>query len=221
MILVNEKLGFLFFDTPLSIQGIRRSLKRYVPGTTELPFSSTVPLRYVDLLYNPLYNNLIESCNKLTFGVIRNPFDYMIAMYEYFINGSTEAVSWHGKIALEKDALREQMRLASRGFDNFVLNDKDYQYLHSRPFCGNKFTQQTMWLHGVQKVYKFDDITPLLNDLFKIGGGTLPAYMDGDVPPAQDLASKRKRYYTNPLVVDMITKMFPEDFRIGEFSQSV
>jgi hypothetical protein len=217
--LLNTNLKFVFVDTPLSISAIRNSLLQYVRGTTadlKLP----TPIRYNDLKYLEAYQHLRQE-DYWSFGVIRNPFDYMIALYEYYVKGSPDNVAWCRGIELERDAVRERQRLQSRGFDRFVLGGEecDYAYLHSRPFCGDKFTQQSLWLDGVDNIYTFENITPLLNDLFERGGGTLPSYNDGDhVPHPSDLQALRKKYYTNPDVVELITIKFQQDFQIGGYS---
>ena len=56
-----------------------------------------------------------EEWDKLyTFGVIQNPFDRIIDMYEFLTEDTSDRVAWIKGIKDRKEAVREQHRLKSK-----------------------------------------------------------------------------------------------------------
>ena len=93
MFVANEKKKILFVNHPLSVDQVAETLETYIPENN--PKNEYKGEK--DIL--PYFCYSIDIKNKIgakewdklfTFGVIRNPFDRMIEMYEFFTEGSYE-----------------------------------------------------------------------------------------------------------------------------------
>jgi len=218
----NPKSNFIFIYTPLAIPQIGENIKHYMIGSKDVDLNEYKGKK--DILPYMAYSLNIKAelgaeewDSNYTFGIIRNPFDYMIEMYEFYVNGPVDRIAWCKGIKETKDAIKEQHRIKSRGFAKWVLDDKDYDYLHSFPFCGPRLTSQLVWLSEVNDIFCFENTTPLLNKLFKVTKTTLPSF--AGVPTKRELKNKRADYYDrNPKVVDLITDSFREEIKMFNFT---
>ena len=224
MFLYNQKHNFIHVDIPLGIPAVSTTIKNFI-GSDDVKL---IPNKYKDkenilpyFCYSvDLKNKIGEENwnNTYTFGVVRNPYDYMIALWEYYVDGPSDYIAWCKSITETSDAVREQYRIKSRGFDNWLLEDKDYDYLHSFPFCGDRLTSQTVWLSEVNDIFSFENTTPLLKKLFELTEVPLPSFK-GDVPLAKDLKKKRAIYFGNSKkAVDLIGDSFKKEIEMFNYT---
>ena len=219
----NPKHNFIFVYTPLIISAIPQNIRYYILG------GENIEVNQYNETKNILPNHFCYSLDikyaigkeewdkNYTFGIVRNPFDYMIEMYEFFTEGPSDRVAWCRGIREVKDAVKEQHRLKSRGFKRWMLEDKDYDYLHSSPFCGPRLTSQMIWLSEVEDVFCFEDSTPLLNKLFKVTQTTIPSFRG--VPTKRELQNKRANYYDQDNeLIDLVASSFKDEIDKFKFT---
>ena len=216
MFIANEKYKMLFVDYPLSMDQVSFTIEQYIHDNNKkneykgqkdiLPyFCYSVDIR----------NKIgIKEWKKLyTFGVIRNPFDRMIDMYEFFTEGTYERLAWCRGIRESKEAIREQHRLKSRGFTKWLTDDPAYDQLHTAPFCGYRFTPQINWLSEVNDIFTFEKSSPLLNKIYKLSKTTLPSFKG--VAEVKATKLKRANYYKlKPKAIEIVADSFREDIKI-------
>ena len=222
MFFYNPKHNFLFVNIPLEIGALPQTIRMYLPGEKEVTENKYKDLKKIP----PYYCHSTEIKNRIgdenwdntyTFGIVRNPFDYIIAMWEYYTASSAEKIAWCRGIKDQSEAVREQHRLKSRGFTKWLLEDRDYDYLHSFPFCGDRLTSQTVWLSDVNDIFSFEQTTPLLAKLFELTKITIPSFKGG-VPKRKELQSKRASYFgQSKEAVDLIADSFKREIEMFNY----
>ena len=216
MFVANEKKKILFVNHPLAVDQVAETLETYIPDNN--PKNEYKGEK--DIL--PYFCYSIDIKNKIgakewdklfTFGVIRNPFDRMIEMYEFFTEGSYERLAWCRGIKETKEAIREQHRLKSRGFVKWLTDDPAYDHLHTAPFCGYRFTPQVNWLSEVNEIFTYEKSSPLLNKVYKKTKVTLPSFKG--VQDQKKAKIKRANYYKlKPKAIEIVTDSFCIDIEI-------
>jgi len=218
----NNKYNFIFVYTPLIVSAIPENIRHYILGGKDSEVNEYKNKKNIlpNLCYSLNIKHAIgedEWNNNYTFGIVRSPFDYLIDMYEFFTEGPPDRVAWCRGIKETKDAVKEQYRLKSRGFRNWLLNDRNYDYLHSSPFCGPRLTSQMVWLSEVNDVFCMEQTTPLLNKLFELSRITLPSFQG--VPSQKDLKIKRASYFgRDNELIDLVTGSFKQEIERFGFS---
>ena len=220
MFIANEKHKFIFVDIPLSIQQIPETINDYVLDCC--PVNSYK--KHKNIL--PFFCYSVDIKNKIgptewkklyTFGVIRNPFDRMVDMFDFFATGPVDRIAWCRGIKNTKAAIREQHRLQSRGFVKWLTDDKDYEYLHTTPFCGHRLTPQVNWLSEVKEIFSFEHTSPLLNKVFKLTQTTLPSYRG--VMTKRERLEKRASYFkSSQPAIDLVADSFKEDIKMFKYT---
>jgi len=224
MFIHNPKYNFIYVRIPLEITAVLHTVKDFIDADN----AKLITNKYKDkenILPHFCYSLDIKNRigeenwnNAYTFGVVRNPYDYMIALWEYYVDGPPDNIAWCKSITETADVIREQYRIKSRGFSNWLLEDKDYDYLHSFPFCGDRLTSQTVWLSEVNDIFAFENTTPLLNKLFELTGIPLPSFK-GDVPHPKELMKKRATYFgNNKKAVDLIGDSFKKEIEMFNYT---
>lgn len=219
MFFYNPKFNFFFIDTPLSVQGIPLNIRNYIHSGEKATVKPNVfngrtimPSRFC---YSAELKQIVGPKiwdEAYTFGVIRNPFDYVVAMYEFYVDGPVDRIAWSRGIKEPAEALREQYRLRSRGFLNWLTVDEDYNYLHSSPFCGYRFTPQSAWLTETNDIFCFENTTPMLNKIFALTKTTLPSFR---AETQKELKEKRAGYFKgSTAATTLVTDSFKADFEI-------
>jgi len=216
MFIANEKHKMLFVDLPVSMDQVSYTIGEYILNNNK----KNVYKGEKDIL--PYFCYSIDIKNKIgvkewnklyTFGVIRNPFDRMISMYEFFTEGTYERLAWCRGIKESKEAIREQHRLKSRGFTKWLTDDPVYDHLHTAPFCGYRFTPQVNWLSEVNDIFTFEKSSSLLNKIYKISKTTLPSFKG--VAEQKEIKLKRANYYKlKPKAIEIVADSFREDIKI-------
>ena len=96
----NPKHNFIFVYTPLIISAIPQNIRYYILG------GENIEVNQYNETKNILPNHFCYSLDikyaigkeewdkNYTFGIVRNPFDYMIEMYEFFTEGPSDRVAW-------------------------------------------------------------------------------------------------------------------------------
>ena len=100
MFLYNQKHNFIHVDIPLGIPAVSTTIKNFI-GSEDIKI---IPNKYKDkenilpyFCYSvDLKNKIGEENwnNTYTFGVVRNPYDYMIALWEYYVDGPSDYIAW-------------------------------------------------------------------------------------------------------------------------------
>ena len=218
MFIASDEINFLYVDYPLSVQQVPESLKQYILKCNEANTYKEKENILPYFCYSIDIKNAIskEEWDKLyTFGIIHNPYDRIIDMYEFLTEDTSDRVAWIKGIKDRKEAVREQHRLKSRGFIQWLVDDKSYDYLHTSPFCGYRFTPQINWLSEVKDIYSFHHTTPLMNKLFELAGVTMPSFKG--LKSSAELKYRRDRYFKgNQKAIDLIEDLFKEDLNIIE-----
>ena len=216
MFIANEKHNILFVNHPLSVDQVTQTIEMYIPENNKKNEYKGEEKILPHFCYSIDIRNRIgiEEWKKLyTFGVIRNPFDRMIDMYEFFTEGSYERLAWCRGIKENKEAIREQHRLKSRGFVKWLTDDPAYDHLHTAPFCGYRFTPQVNWLSEVNDIFTFEKSSSLLNKIYKISKTTLPSFKG--VAEQKEIKLKRANYYKlKPKAIEIVADSFREDIKI-------
>jgi len=216
MFIANEKYKLLMVDHPLSVKQITDTIQEYIHDNNKkneykgekniLPyFCYSLDIR------NKIGKN--EWDKLYTFGVIHNPYDRMIDLYEFFTEDTYERIAWCKGITDSKEAIREQHRLRSRGFTKWLTDDPTYDHLHTAPFCGYRFTPQVNWLSEVNELFTYEKSSALLNKIFKLTKTTLPSFK-GTIGQ-RDLKARRASYYkSKPKAIEIVTDSFKEDIKV-------
>ena len=216
MFIANEKHKLLMVDYPLSIIQVIKTLEEYLFENNKINEYKKEKDILPHFCYSVDIRNKIglKEWKKLyTFGVIRNPYDRMIDMYEFFTEGTYERLAWCRGIKESKEAIREQHRLKSRGFTKWLCDDPHYDHLHTSPFCGYRFTPQVNWLSEVNDIFTFERSSPFLNMIYKLTKTTLPSFKG--IALQKDIKIKRASYYKkHPKAIEIITDSFKEDIKI-------
>ena len=216
MFIANEKHKMLFVDLPVSMDQVSYTIGEYILDNNKKNVYKGKKNILPYFCYSIDIKNEIgvKEWNKLyTFGVIRNPFDRMISMYEFFTEGTYERLAWCRGIKESKEAIREQHRLKSRGFTKWLTDDPVYDHLHTAPFCGYRFTPQVNWLSEVNDIFTFEKSSSLLNKIYKISKTTLPSFKG--VAEQKEIKLKRANYYKlKPKAIEIVADSFREDIKI-------
>ena len=216
MFIANEKHKMLFVDLPVSMDQVSYTIGEYILDNNKKNVYKGKKNILPYFCYSIDIKNEIgvKEWNKLyTFGVIRNPFDRMISMYEFFTEGTYERLAWCRGIKESKEAIREQHRLKSRGFTKWLTDDPAYDHLHTAPFCGYRFTPQVNWLSEVNDIFTFEKSSSLLNKIYKISKTTLPSFKG--VAEQKEIKLKRANYYKlKPKAIEIVAASFREDIKI-------
>ena len=216
MFIANEKHKMLFVDLPVSMDQVSYTIGEYILDNNKKNVYKGKKNILPYFCYSIDIKNEIgvKEWNKLyTFGVIRNPFDRMISMYEFFTEGTYERLAWCRGIKESKEAIREQHRLKSRGFTKWLTDDPVYDNLHTAPFCGYRFTPQVNWLSEVNDIFTFEKSSSLLNKIYKISKTTLPSFKG--VAEQKEIKMKRANYYKlKPKAIEIVADSFREDIKI-------
>jgi len=216
MFIANEKYKMLFVEQPLAMDQVGQTIEHYIHENNKRNEYKGKKNILPHFCYSIDIRNQIgvkEWKNLYTFGVIRNPFDRMIDMYEFFTEGTYERLAWCRGIKDSKEAIREQHRLKSRGFTKWLTDDTFYDHLHTAPFCGYRFTPQVNWLSEVNDIFTFEKSSPLLNKVYKLSQTTLPSFKGVD--EQKKIKIKRAKYYkTQPKAVEIVSDSFREDIKI-------
>ena len=216
MFIANEKHKMLFVDLPVSMDQVSYTIGEYILNNNKKNVYKGKKNILPYFCYSIDIKNEIgvKEWNKLyTFGVIRNPFDRMISMYEFFTEGTYERLAWCRGIKESKEAIREQHRLKSRGFTKWLTDDPVYDHLHTAPFCGYRFTPQVNWLSEVNDIFTFEKSSSLLNKIYKISKTTLPSFKG--VAEQKEIKLKRANYYKlKPKAIEIVADSFREDIKI-------
>ena len=216
MFIANEKHNILFVNHPLSVDQVAETIELYIPENNKKNEYKQEKNILPHFCYSIDIRNRIgeKEWKKLyTFGVIRNPFDRMIDMYEFFTEGSYERLAWCRGITETKEAIREQHRLKSRGFVKWLTDDPAYDYLHTAPFCGERFTPQVNWLSEVNDIFTYEKSSALLNKVYKMTQVTLPSFKG--VQDQKKIKIKRANYYKlKPKAIEIVADSFKEDIKL-------
>jgi len=223
MFLYNQKYNFLHVSVPLEIPAISANITEFIDSNNE----KLVPNKYKKqekilphYCYSVDLKDKIEDWDTIyTFGIVRNPYDYMIGLWEFYTEGPSDNIAWCKNLTETSDAVREQYRIKSRGFVQWLF-DEDYKYLHSFPFCGDRLTSQTVWLSEVNDIFSFENTTPLLDKLFKLTGIPLPSFKGG-TPTTKELQKKRASYFGNSKkAVNLIADSFKTEIEMFNYTCS-
>ena len=216
MFIANEDYNFLYVDHPLSVKQVPESVKQYILKCNEANIYKGKEKILPYFCYSIDIKNAIgkeEWDNLYTFGVIHDPFDRIIDMYEFLINDTSDRVAWIKGIKDRKEAVREQHRLKSRGFAKWLTDDSSYDYLHTSPFCGYRFTPQINWLSEVNDIYSFHHTSPLMNKLFKLAKTTIPSFRN--LLSTRELQQRRDLHFKgHQKAIDLIEDVFKEDIKV-------
>ncbi len=218
----NPEHNFIYVYTPLCVSAVPDNIRHYILGSKGVELNQYKDKHNIlpNMCYSLDIKHMIgekEWKKNYTFGVVRNPFDYVIAMFEYFTEGSYEKIAWCRGLKEPKEAIKEQYRLKSRGFEQWLLQDKDYDYLHAMPFCGYRLTSQLVWLSEVDDVFSYEESTPMLNSLFAKTKTTLPSFRGG--PDKKELKRKRASYFgSNKKLIDLVADSFKDEIEMFNFT---
>ena len=88
-----------------------------------------------------------------------------------------------------------------------------WNYLHTAPFCGERFTPQVNWLSEVNDIFTYEKSSALLNKVYKITKVTLPSFKG--VQEQKQTKIKRASYYKlKPKAIEIVTDSFKEDIKL-------
>ena len=87
MFFYNPKHNFIFVNIPLEIGALPQTIRMYLPGEKDVTENEYKDLKKIPPNYchsTELKNRIGDENwdNNYTFGIVRNPFDYIIAMWE-------------------------------------------------------------------------------------------------------------------------------------------